>query len=169
MTIQDQYISTLRQGQEVWTDAVRSLTENAQNAFGQSAHPWVTTDATAAIDQVFDFWKETLEVQREAIRQLVSAGVAVGESVQTQAKTIGTAIRNQAESAGAAFGAQVESATQAARQHAETVDQAAHDQAARKYDGLTKDELQDELGRRNLPKSGNVEELRERLVSDDRS
>lgn len=167
MTIQDQYTSTIRQSQEAWAGAIQTLTDNMQNAFGQSAKSWATPDPTAAIDQVFDFWKQTLEVQREAIKQLVSVTVATGETVRTQAESVGTAIREQAESAGAALREQVESVAQAARQQAETADRAAHDQAAKKYEALTKDELQDELGRRNLPKTGNVEELRERLVAHD--
>jgi hypothetical protein len=39
--------------------------------------------------------------------------------------------------------------------------------ATKKYDDLTKAELQEELGARDLPKTGTVDELRERLVSDD--
>ena len=41
------------------------------------------------------------------------------------------------------------------------------EQAAKTYDDLNKAELQEELGARNLPKTGNVDELRERLVADD--
>jgi hypothetical protein len=36
------------------------------------------------------------------------------------------------------------------------------------YDGWTKAQLQEELVKRGLPKSGNVPELRERLLADDR-
>jgi hypothetical protein len=44
---------------------------------------------------------------------------------------------------------------------------AARDAAADRYREMTKVELADELGRRDLVKSGNVDELRERLIADD--
>ncbi len=44
---------------------------------------------------------------------------------------------------------------------------AARDAAAERYQEMTKVELSDELGARDLPKTGNVEELRERLIEAD--
>lgn len=167
MSIQDQYTSAFRQSQEAWTGAIQAVTQNVQNAFGQSTKSWGSTDPVAAIDQLFEFWKQALDVQRDMAKQLVGATVATGETVRSQAESLATAFRDQAESAGVAIREQVESVAAAARQQAETVEQTAHDQAAKKFESLTKDELQDELGRRNLPKSGNVEELRDRLIADD--
>jgi hypothetical protein len=43
----------------------------------------------------------------------------------------------------------------------------AHDKARERYEGLTKAELSDQLGQRDLPKTGNVDELVERLVEAD--
>ena len=43
----------------------------------------------------------------------------------------------------------------------------AHDKARERYEGLTKAELSDLLGQRELPKTGNVDELVERLVEAD--
>jgi hypothetical protein len=42
-----------------------------------------------------------------------------------------------------------------------------HDKARERYEGLTKAELSDQLGQRDLPKTGNVDELVERLVEAD--
>ena len=36
-----------------------------------------------------------------------------------------------------------------------------------RYEGLTKAQLSDQLAGRNLPKTGTVEELTERLIEDD--
>ena len=44
---------------------------------------------------------------------------------------------------------------------------AARDKAAEKYAELTKPELQDELARREITKTGTVDELRERLTEND--
>ena len=43
----------------------------------------------------------------------------------------------------------------------------AHDEAHAPYEGLTDDEFSDELAEKDLPKSGNVDELIERLVGAD--
>ena len=43
----------------------------------------------------------------------------------------------------------------------------AHDKARERYEGLTKAELSDQLDKRDLPKTGNVDELVERLVEAD--
>jgi hypothetical protein len=43
----------------------------------------------------------------------------------------------------------------------------AHDTARERYEGLTKAELSDLLDKRDLPKTGNVDELIERLVEAD--
>ena len=43
----------------------------------------------------------------------------------------------------------------------------ARDQARQRYEGLTKAELSDQLAERDLPKTGNVDELTERLIAAD--
>ena len=43
----------------------------------------------------------------------------------------------------------------------------AHEKAREPYEGLSKAELSDKLAERDLPKTGTVEELIERLVSAD--
>ena len=43
----------------------------------------------------------------------------------------------------------------------------AHDKARERYEGLTKAELSDQLAARDLPKTGNVDDLIERLIEAD--
>ena len=80
---------------------------------------------------------------------------------------------------------QADKAEHAARDQADRVEQAqkelarearkaereqarrAHDKARERYEGLTKAELSDLLSQRDLPKTGNVDELVERLVEAD--
>ena len=152
MTIQDQYIDTFRQSQDTWTDVAKSFTNDVQGAFGQASAPFSFVDPNKAIDQVFDFWEKSLEVQRDIAKQYVGATITAGEKVREQAESVGAALRQQADTVTATL----QSAADAVRV-----------QAAKTYDDLTKAELQDELGARNLPKTGNVDELRERLVADD--
>lgn len=156
MTHQDQYASTVRQAQQAWVGAVESFTDNQQKAFGQSVSPLGLMDSSAAIDQVFDFWEKTLEVQRDVAKKLAVVTASVGESVREQALSAGEMVREQTESA-----------KQTVRQQADSVRHAADEQSVKNYDQLTKVELQDELDRRDLPRTGNVDELRGRLIEDD--
>jgi len=144
MSLQDQFTNSVRQTQEAWAGIVESLTSNVQT-LTTSAHPVSTADPVAAVDQVFDFWFKTLEVQRDVLKQFAGASVAAGEQVRSQLEQVGSAVREQGESAKTAI----------------------REQAFAKYESLTKADLQDELANRDLPKTGSVDELRERLVADD--
>ena len=155
MSIQDQYTNTVRQSQEAWAGVIESLTNNVQ-AFTKSASPVGNVDPNAAIDQVFDFWAKTLETQREALKQLANASISAGERIRSQAEQVGSSIREQGEAT-----------VQAAREQSESVQRAERDEVVAKYEDLNKAELQDELASRDLPKTGNVDELRERLIADD--
>lgn len=144
VTIQDQYSSALRRTQNTAADAVSTFTKDLQSAFGQ---PMGFGDPSAAIDQVFDFWENALAVQRDFAKKLVSLSGAVGETVRTQVESVGETVRSQVES----------------------TKEAARDQLAKRYEDLTKPELQDLLAGRDLPKTGNVDELRARLIEDDQA
>ena len=73
-----------------------------------------------------------------------------GATAQAYGKTVDNVLR-------------LEVLTQAEREQARH----AHDNARERYEGLTKAELSDRLDQRNLPKTGNVDELVERLVEAD--
>jgi len=163
MTIQDQYIETFRQTQETWADVVKSFTTDAQWTFGQPSPLFTYLDPNKAIDQVFDFWEKSLEAQRTVAKQLVGATISAGEKVREQVESVSAVARQNADSFGQALREQADAVTESFQSAADAV----REQAAKTYDDLTKAELQDELGARNLPKTGNVDELRERLVADD--
>ena len=152
MTIQDQYIEAFRQTQETWADVVKSLTNNVQQSLGQPSSLYGFVDPNEAIDQVFDFWEKSLEVQRDLAKELVRATISAGEKVREQVESVGAAVRQQADSVNATL----QSATAAVQA-----------QAAKTYEDLTKAELQEELVARDLSKTGTVDQLRERIVADD--
>jgi hypothetical protein len=166
MSLQEQYTDTLRQSQEAWSGAIETWTNGVQKALGAAplppfgslfgSTPFTLTDPTATVDQLFDFAEKVLEVQREFVKNLTSATVSVGQAVRHQAESAGQAVRNQAESTG-----------QLIREHNNSVAKAATEKIADKYGDLSKTELQEELARRDLPKTGTVEELRTRLIEDD--
>lgn len=172
MTIQDTYTSTVRQAQDTWSGMLESIVDNQQKAFGRPVNPFARMDAGAAIDQMFDFWNKTLEVQRDAVKTLAGVTASVGETVraqaQAQAQSVGEMVREQTETVTRVAREQLDLVTQAAQaQEQAAQEKAAQEHAATVYEAQTKAELQDELDRRNLPKTGNVDELRARLVEDD--
>lgn len=157
-SIQEQYAEAMRTSQEAVVGAVESWTKSVQKTFGQTpAIPEASVDPNQVIDQVFDFAEKMLEVQREFAKNLASTSTALGGALREQAESAGQAVRQQAEYAG-----------DAVRQQTGSVVGSAQRQSAERYDDLTKAELQDELGRRDLPKSGTVEELRQRLRDADK-
>ena len=80
-----------------------------------------------------------------------------------QALKAGQAAHEQAAKAGQAEREMARQASQAAREHSRQ----AHERARQRYEGLTKADLSDLLGKRDLPKTGSRDDLIERLVQAD--
>jgi hypothetical protein len=91
-------------------------------------------------------------------------------------------VREKAEAADNIMRARAEKAQQAALEQAEKAEKElarqarqaereqagrAHKRARERYEGLPKAELSDQLAKRELPKTGNVDQLIERLVEAD--
>jgi SAP domain len=85
------------------------------------------------------------------------------QAERVQAEKAGQAAREQAAKAEQAEKELARQARQAEREHARQ----AHMRARARYSGLTKAELSDLLAQRKLPKTGNIDELIERLVAAD--
>jgi len=180
-TVQEQYTSAVRQTQETWAGIVDSVTDTLQKSTIVPGRSTGLFDPTAAIDQIFDFWGKALDVQREAAKQLAGVTLSLGDQVRSQAESVGTAVREQAESAKRLAREQVEVVEAAEREQARAAQAAEREKAAeqrekaarqreklaQKYEDYTKVELQEELAGRDLPKTGNVDELRDRLIADD--
>ena len=138
-------------------------------------------------------WAQAAGTLSGAVRaQAESAGRATLERaesaadvVRERAESFEQATVRQAEQAERAAARQAEQAERAAAQQAEQAKQAgqdlarearrlereqaeqAHQRAREPYEGLTKAELSKQLAQRDLPKSGTVNELIERLVEAD--
>jgi hypothetical protein len=94
------------------------------------------------------------------VTSCVKKAEAAGNVVRGQAERAEQAAREQAEQA------ERELARQARRAEREQARQA-HERARQRYEGLPKAELSDLLAKRELPKTGNIDELIERLVEAD--
>jgi uncharacterized membrane protein YqiK len=173
---------------DVWTEGARAVTGRL---FGL---PQV--DLVPAVERYFDLVQRAVEINRRlAVRWAEAAGTlsgvvrekaeAAGDVMREKAEAAGDIAREQAENAERAAheqAAKAEQAGRAAREQAERAEQElarqarqaereharqAHARARQRYDGLTKAELSDLLAQRDLPKTGNIDELIERLVEAD--
>jgi hypothetical protein len=173
-----------------------SATSRARNAVDKTADFWAQgartltdrlpglpqIDLIPAVERYFDLVQQTVDINRRLTIKWAEAAGTLSEMVRDRAESAGNLVRDKAESAGDIVRDKAESAERTAREQAEQAEQErarearfaerqqarqAHDKARERYEGLTKAELSDQLAKRQLPKSGNVDELIERLVEAD--
>ena len=120
-------------------------------------------DLVPVVERYFEFVQRTVDISRDLTLKWAEAAGTLSGAVREQAESVSGLVRGQAESAREFVHEQAGKAEQAAREQARH----AHDKARERYEGLTKAELSDRLDQRNLPKTGNVDELVERLVEAD--
>src|SRR4029077_20719542 len=162
---------------DVWTEGARTVTDRLPGL------PQV--DLVPAVERYFDLLQRTVDINRSlAVRWAEAAGTLSGV-VREKAGSAGDVVREKAEAAGDIAREQALKADRAAREQAAKVDQAekelarqarqaerkharrAHERARQRYEGLPKAQLSELLAKRNLPKTGNIDELIERLVEAD--
>jgi hypothetical protein len=126
------------------------------------------------VERYFEFVQRTVDISRDlTIKWAETAGTMSGVA-REQAESVGGIVREQAETARGFVHEQADKAEQAAHELAREVRKAereqakqAHEVARAHYEGMTKAELSELLARRDLPKTGTVDELVERLVEAD--
>ena len=160
-----------------WTEGVRKLADRVP------VLPEV--DLVPAVERYFDLVQRAVEMNRNLTVRWVQAAGALSGVARQQAESAGAVVRERAESAGDVVRDRAESFDRTAGKQAAQAEQAEkelaaearkvereharreHARARARYEGLTKAELSDLLAKRDLPKSGNVDELVERLVEAD--
>jgi hypothetical protein len=159
---------------DFWAQGARTLTDRLPGL------PQI--DLIPAVERYFDLVQQTVDINRRLTIKWAEAAGTLSEMVRDRAESAGNLVREKAESAGDIVRDKAESAERTAREQAEQAEKErarearfaerqqarqAHDKARERYEGLTKAELSDQLAKRQLPKSGNVAELIERLVEAD--
>ncbi len=149
-----------------WAEAAATLS-GAVREKAESAGDVVREKAEAA----GDIAREQAENAERAAREQAAKAEQAEKELARQARQ---AEREQAEKAERAAREQAAKAEQAEQELARQGRQAereharqAHARARQRYEGLTKAELSDLLAKRDLPKTGNIDELIERLVAAD--
>jgi hypothetical protein len=168
------------------TRQYRAPADRARNAAEKTADFRVPrVDLVSAVERYFELVQRTVDINRRlAVRCAEAVGTLSGV-VREKAQSTGDLVREKAEAADNLMREQAEKAQQAALEQTEKAEQAekglvrqarqaqreqarrAHKRARDRYEGLTKAELSDQLAKRELPKTGNVDALIERLVEAD--
>jgi flagellar biosynthesis GTPase FlhF len=149
-----------------WAEAAGTLSGVVREKAG-SAGDLMQGKAEAAGDVARKQAKQAEQAAREQASRAEQAEKELArrsrQAEREQAEKAEQAAHNQAAKAGQAEDELARQARQAEREHARQ----AHKRARVRYEGLTKAELSDLLAQRKLPKTGNIDELIERLVQAD--
>ena len=151
-----QSASTVEKIADFWTQGSKKLTDYMPAGLPQ-------VDLVPFVERYFEFVQRTVDISRDLTIKWAESAAMLSGVVREQAESVSGLVREQAELAGQAEKDLVREARKAEREQARH----AHDKARERYEGLTKAELSDLLDKRDLPKTGNVDELIERLVEAD--
>jgi hypothetical protein len=162
-----QSASTAEKIADFWTQGSQRLSDYMLPGLPQ-------VDLVPVVERYFEFVQRTVDISRDLTIKWAEAAGTLSGAVREQAESVGGLVRGQAESAREFVHEQAGQAGQAEKELAREARQAereqarhARDKARERYEALTKAELSDRLDQRNLPKTGNVDELVERLVEAD--
>ena len=164
---------------DLWTQGAQALTGLVPRL--------AQVDLIPAVERYFDLVQRVVDVNRFlAVKWVEAAGTLTGVA-RDQAESAADVVREVPAAAGRVVHEQAAQAGHAVREQAEKAEQAEQERAreARKaeraqarqaqakarerYEGWTKAELSDQLAARDLAKTGNVDELIERLIEDDKA
>jgi hypothetical protein len=81
-TPQEQYMESLRNGQQAVVQAMEAWTKSAQKAFGATPGAASAVNPEIVIDQVFDFAEQMLAMQRRFAKALVSSAADMAAKSQ---------------------------------------------------------------------------------------
>ena len=134
---------------DFWTQGSKQLTDRMLPGLPQ-------VDLVPMVERYFEFVQRTVDISRDVTLKWAQAAGSLSGTVREQAESVG----KKAEQAG-------QDVAREARRVEREQAKRAHDKARERYEGLTKAELSDQLDKRELPKTGTVDELVERLVEAD--
>jgi len=176
---------------DIWTRGVREIIDSTYRI---PKLPQV--DLVPAVERYFDFVQRTVDANRGLSVRWARKATTLSDTVRERAESAGDAVRERAESVGGLVRGKADTigqtardqaakAAKASREQAEQAERAdqeraqearklerarsrqAHQRARERYEGMTRAELSDLLAKRDLPKTGKVDELVERLVQSD--
>jgi len=166
-------VETFKQGVEKFTDQANVVAKMPE------------VDLTAPVARYFEYVQKSVDLNRDLATSWAEIVTSFYASVREQADRVTGVVQDQANAVADRTVRQAQQAEDIAKKQADAAEEAekeaerqakaaeraearrARKQAREQYEGLTKAELSDLLAERELPKSGTVDELIDRLVSAD--
>ena len=190
MTSATDFAATTRNAQTAFTTTLDSWKDGLTSVADQfRAIPSVGTlpqvDVTEAVERQFAFIQQIVDLNHQYARQLAEVANTLTGATRSQIESVGSVVRDQIASASEVARTGADKVEDAAREQADKAEQAereqareavkaerqeqkqAADKARERYENLTKAELSEQAAKRDLPKTGTVDELVARLVEAD--
>jgi hypothetical protein len=182
----DLFTSTL----DSWKDGLNSVSDQFRTLPTVGSFPQL--DVTGAVERQYAFIQQIVDLNHQYARQLAEVATALSDVTRQQIESVSGVVRDQLQSVSDVARNGVDTVEKAAREQAEQAERQqveaeqaerqrareaakaerqerkeAQDKAREKYQGLSKAELAEQAASRDLPKTGTVDELVERLVDAD--
>jgi hypothetical protein len=166
------YSDRMRQAQDAWRTPIEARVRDAKAILSMVPTPRNgLLNPKEAFDQGARISRRLVEVNVEYFQEVAFAVrkhlIGLAGILQDEVVTTAKLANDQADKIEEAAIDQAEEVRRAERAEVRRARKASHDAAAELYQDMTKVELSEELGKRDLVKSGNVDELRERLIEND--
>lgn len=177
--VENAFTSTL----DTWKNSLNSVTDQFRALPTVTAIPQL--DATGVVERQFAFIKQVVDLNYDYALKLAEVANTLTGVTRQQIESVTSVVRDQAQGFADAARTGVDNLEQTVADQADQAEKAerearaeaakterlerkkAQDDARARYEGLTKAELADEAGKRNLLKTGTVDELVAHLVEDD--
>ncbi len=169
----------LRATGEAWTGVGETWMRQSQAWFDRASSAGMAAFRPAeTMEQVYRLSGRLTAVNMKYGEDLMDAWLALTSAVtqhvsglaevfNDELRTVSQVATESTERLDEAAREQVREAERVARNQAQALRRHVRQEAASHYEELTKTELSEELARRDMPRSGTVEELRARLIEDD--
>jgi hypothetical protein len=161
--------SAMERSTELWKQNAYSFSDQTRRFPNM-----IEIDLIPAAERYFDFVRRTVDINRKFTIRWLETANTLSAAAAEQVESVGTLVRDQADSAHRVAQAEAKKAEEVeedlvreARKLERQRATQAHEMAAERYESMTKAELSDLLAERGLPKTGNVDELIERLIEAD--
>jgi len=186
----DLFTSTL----DSWKDGLNSVSDQFRTLPTVGGLPQL--DVTGAVERQYAFIQQIVDLNHQYARQLAEVATTLTDVTRQQIESVSGVVRDQLQSVSDVARNGVDTVEKAAREQAEQAERQqveaerqqveaerqrardaakaerqerkeAQDKAREKYQGLSKAELTELAASRDLPKTGTVDELVDRLVDAD--
>lgn len=187
MTSKEPYTAAASQARKVTETATEAWKEGAKKLTDQvGGIPQLPqVDLNQPVERYFEFVQKTVDLNRDLATRWAELVNTMTGAARERAESFSQVIKDQADTLAGLAAQQAEKGEQAAQDQAQRVEEAEKEQARKArqaeraeakqqrekarepYQDLTKAELSDKLAQRDLPKTGNRDELIDRLVESD--